>query len=245
MKIKKLIIPSVEVLALVAAIVLVVFEILIPTGPYGSFATLCGFVFVVTELIRRYKEQLLSDTASASHASLDINSKNTFIARWSAKGEKTTGIFCLAFYHMQIVNSSDIPFTVKDVFLEFTLGGKKVSNISNVCPTTTIFSLYEKKDVDTLIVRDGIDFMFLMNWNNLRTEIGKLNVIAPAGVLSGSALFFLNTDKLNELSEVDDFRLVVTDYSGNKSVHDITIQEEWLAKANSTIIEKEQTGPDQ
>lgn len=79
-----------------------------------------------------------------------------------------------------------------------------------------------------------------MGWDNLRTEIGKHNVIPAGGVLSGSAIFILEAKNIDEVSEVTNLEIVVTDYSGNESIHSLKILDEWINHGRKSVIEPKQ-----
>jgi len=137
---------------------------------------------------------------------------------------------------MTIVNVSRFPFTVKELQLRYKIDGKIRSDISHVILTGTVPSPQEKKDVDSAMVQCGGANIFLMNWNNLRTEIGLHKTIEPGGVLSGSAYFILNTNALTKLAQLNEFVFVVTDFSGRESTQKIKIEKDWLEKASDAVI---------
>lgn len=124
---KRLIIPVVEGLALLSSVVFGVLWIKTPDGPYEPPFAVSGLIFVATELFRRYRGKLFPVEKIQNHSKLDINSKNTLIARFISSGNSKTGNMCLAFYGMTIVNTSNEPYTVKDVTLRSRL---KVGNIA-------------------------------------------------------------------------------------------------------------------
>ena len=166
---------------------------------------------------------------------LDINTKNTLFARLGNSSTKV-GNWGIAFYFMTIVNVSRFPFTVKELQLRYKIDGKVLSAISHVILTGTVPSPQEKKDVDSVIVQRGGDSIFLMNWNNLRIEIGLHKTIEPGGVLSGSAYFILNTNDRTKLAQLNEFEFVVTDFLGRESTQKIKIEKDWLEKASDTVI---------
>lgn len=237
---KRLIIPVVEGLALLSSVVFGVLWIKTPDGPYEPPFAVSGLIFVATELFRRYRGKLFPVEKIQNHSKLDINSKNTLIARFISSGNSKTGNMCLAFYGMTIVNTSNEPYTVKDVTLRYQLKGREYSDISHVVITGTIFAPLDKKEKNALIIHSNGDKIVCMGWDNLRTEIGKHNVIPAGGVLSGSAIFILEAKNIDEVSEVTNLEIVVTDYSGNKSIHSLKILDEWINHGRKSVIEPKQ-----
>lgn len=233
----KLIVPAIEVLALISSIVFGVLWLRNPSEPYEPPFALSTLVFIATELFRRYKEKLFPQKTQPNHSKLDIDSKNTLIARFISSGNSKSGNMCLAFYGMKIVNSSNDPYTVKDVILRYQLKGKEFSDISHVVITGTIYASLDKKNINSLIVQCKGSNIVLMGWENLRTEIGKHNIIPAGGVLSGSAIYILEASSLDEVSEIQNLEIVVTDFSGNESVHSLEILDEWIEHGKHSVIE--------
>jgi hypothetical protein len=236
---KRFIIPLIEGLALLSSVVFGVLWIKTPQGPYEPPFAISGLIFVATELFRRYKEKLFPAKIQ-DYSKLDINSKNTLVARFISSGNSKSDYMCLAFYGMKIVNTSNEPYTVKDVILRYQLKGKEYSDISYVVITGTIFAPLDKKEKNALIIHSNGDSIVCMGWNNLRTEIGKHNVIPAGGVLSGSAIFILEAKNIDEVSEVTNLEIVVTDYSGNESIHSLKILDEWINHGRKLVIEPKQ-----
>lgn len=148
----KLIIPVIEVLALLSSVVFVILWLNNPSGPYEPPFALSTLIFIATEFFRRYKRKIFTPKIQQNHAMLDIDSKNTMIARIASSGSSKPRNMCLVFYVMKIVNSSNISFIVKDVILRYQYKGKDYSNMSRVIPTGTMYSRQEKKDKNLLII---------------------------------------------------------------------------------------------
>ena len=66
-----------------------------------------------------------------------------------------------------------------------------------------------------------------MRWKNMRDEINLNHVIAPGGIIQGSAIFILHTSSRARVKRIRKVSLIVTDYSGNKSSHDILLKNKW------------------
>lgn len=234
---KRLIIPIIEGLALLSCLVLGVLWLNTPNGPYEPPFAISGLIFIATELYRRYKGKLFPEEEIVIHSKLDIDSKNTLFARFINSGNSKSGNICLAFYGMKIVNTSNEPFTVKDVILRYQFKGEEYSSISQVVLTGTIYAPLDKKEINALIVHSNGNNIVLMGWDNIRTEIGKHNVIPAGGVLSGSAIFILETNNIDELVEITSPTIVVTDYSGNESLHSFEILDDWINHGRNVVIE--------
>lgn len=233
----KIIIPIIEVLALLICTIFGLLWLNNPSGPYEPPFALSSLVFIATELLRRYRKKSFSQKTPSIHAELNIDSKNTLITRFVDSENEKSGNMCIAFYGMKIVNLSAFPYTIKDVILRYHLKGQKFNDISQVVVTGTIYAPLEKKDINALIVHIRDNDIVLMNWDNIRIEIGKHNVILPGGVLSGSAIFILEAESIDEVSEIQNTEIVVTDYSGNESCHPIEILDEWIERGRHSVIQ--------
>jgi len=78
-----------------------------------------------------------------------------------------------------------------------------------------------------LIMSNGIDKIVLMGWENIGPKIVQNNVVVPGGVLSGSAAFVICDFDKNALN-IESIKLVIDDYSGNQTIHDVEFREEWV-----------------
>ena len=180
---------------------------------------------------------LLWDRYASKPHKVEIDFENTIFARFICPQNKNHGNFGLAFYVLKIVNSSKENLTVKDVLIRYTLDGTEFSTDSLVLLTGSVYAPSEKNDVDAIIVKHGPDDIVLMNWNNLKTEIVKQNILSPGGVLSGSAFFVLNFDNAEAINKLENPEIVVVDYRGKETVHPITVEKEWFDRAKHSLIE--------
>ncbi len=196
----------------------------------GKFFAIPGGVISVILLAIKIKEK-----TKPRHI-LDFNTKNTFFARFLNKNNKKTGNIGIAFYSLKIINVSDQPYTVKDIIFRYDLDGETFSSISFVLQTGIVPSS-AKKDVNAIIVNKGIDKLVLMNWDNIRTELGSLDVLQPGGVLSGSAYFVLEFDDIEKLWALENVEIVIIDYSGLESIHPISIQGDWIKMGRDAFIQ--------
>lgn len=207
------------------------------------FLTLCliyGIFIVWTNEIDLKKTiitPLTSIVKFKKHIKLDINIANTSLVRCILPGNYNSGNIGLLLYDLKIVNSSEENSTIKEVNLRYTLDGKGFTTESLALLTGTLYSPLDKKDINAVIIQRGADKIVLMNWNNLRTEIGEHKVLQPGGVLSGSALFVLGFDSMETLSKVGKVELVVIDYSGAESIQEIKLLDNWIEGIKYSLIE--------
>ncbi len=168
----------------------------------------------------------------------EIDSQNALFARFICPNNKKNGYIGLAVYVLKILNSSKESLTVKQVLLRYSVKGVERFTDSHVLLTGTIYDPHKKKNVNAIIVKIGTNNVVLMNWNNLRTEIGKYKVLSPGEVLSGSALFVLDIVNQEQISDLENIKVVVVNYRGKKTEHSISIKDEWLTSLrNGAVIE--------
>lgn len=231
----KFIIPIIEAIALLFAMVFGGLWLYYPDAPYEPpFAVSC-FVLVIADLMRRYGGGLFKKKEIFTE--IFIDTKNTLVARYLSSGSLKSGNMCIVFYNIKVINSSEEALTVKEVILRYQLNDTTYCADSSVVVTGTMHSPLDKKDINCLIVHRSVDQIVLMGWDNLRSEINKYNTLPAAGVLSGSAVFVLETDNLKCVSEIRNVEIIITDYSGNESVHPIDIIDEWLTNGINSVIE--------
>ena len=150
------------------------------------------------------------------HHTVVIDFKNTTAARFLLKGNAYNGNIGILFYGIRIVNSIGEGVTLKTVNLHYNRNGKHFSSESHVLLTGSVYSPNNKGDIDLIIMRCGVDNIVLMNWTNLRVEIGKNNILPPGGILAASAAFILDFKDASDLAKLRDLSVSVTDYSGNE-----------------------------
>nr|WP_321237200.1 hypothetical protein [uncultured Psychroserpens sp.] len=185
------------------------------------------------ELKTKYKKP---NELDKKHSFLEVDSKNTIISKYMGGG-LMKGHICILFYGLKIVNASQDSFTIKDFKLEYTLNSKKKSIISNNVITGNVYSDLEKKQLDCLIVYLDNAQIVLMGWENIRIRIGELQILQKNGVLSGSALFILDIKDIDDIRNIKDLAIVVSDYSNNHSKHKVEIDNEWIQRGKNSIVE--------
>jgi len=167
---------------------------------------------------------------------VDVDSKNTIVARLGAPGHNIDGRIGIAFYSLKVVNVSRSTTTVCDLQLQYRLGQIKREVESHVLLTGQVYAPLEKKEVDAAIVVVGDARVVLMNWGNLRSRIAEHVVLEPGGVLGGSALFLLDADDFETLKDLRDVRLVVTDSRGRRSTQAVDIDQESIERGADAVI---------
>ena len=86
---------------------------------------------------------------------------------------------------------------------------------------------------------DRVDTIYLIGWKNIRIVIGKRKILIPGSTLHGSAMFVLETDKVEKIKHLENMEIVISDFSGNTTVQPIKIQEKWIEIAKGTFVQSE------
>lgn len=159
---------------------------------------------------------------------LDLDYRNiSFSLFHDQQNDKLNNRFCLVVYFLHIVNTSLNSITLKNINLSYCFGGRVYEDESYVVKTGDI------PDVDepNLLTTNGIDTIFLMRWKNLRTEIGKHEVLQPGGVFNGSGVFLFESS-VNDLSKISKLKLTISDYNGKKITFPIAIKDSFFTGIN-------------
>lgn len=167
---------------------------------------------------------------------LHIDSANTLFCKYLVPKNRMYGHISILFYGLKIANISDSPFTVKDVKIEYTFKGQNYSDISNVILTSSIYLEHKNEHTDCIAINSKGQNIILMGWKNLRNVIGEYNLIPPGGILAGSALFILQIKNIEEVKEITNLRILITDYSNNESTHSFEIKDAWIDMGRSSSI---------
>ena len=154
---------------------------------------------------------------------IEIDYKNVILAPIeTADGSYPHGKLALGLYVLRIVNHSDSAVTLKSIRLKCLVHGKLIEADSYVTQVGTL-----QTGQCALIMSNGIDKIVLMGWENIGPKIVQNNVVVPGGVLSGSAAFVICDFDKNALN-IENIKLVIDDYSGNQTIHDVEFREEWV-----------------
>jgi hypothetical protein len=171
------------------------------------------------------------------HHTLITDIQNTSAARFFSGGNRNSGNIALLFYNLRIVNSLEENVTLRDVTLHYSLNGKHFSSESYVLLTGTVPSSDRKKNVDAVVVRFGVANIVLMDWKNLRVQIGQNKVLLPGEVLAGSACFILDFKDASDLAKIKDCTISITDYSGNETIREISLDNKLVEQAKRQVVE--------
>lgn len=177
-----------------------------------------------------------SDQIQQKLISPKVEFKEVFFAKFDSPGSANNGNWGLAFYPIEIINSTPSPFTIKNLYLRFTVDGKTYSEDSVVILTATIYSPLPKQQTNVAIVTMNQAMLNLMNWNNFKVRINELNIINPGGLISGSAYFVLNIKEFEQLKFIKTVELVLADYLGGESVHPIQIENKMIDQSVNMIL---------
>jgi hypothetical protein len=155
---------------------------------------------------------------------LHLNYKNIQVARFSdPQNPKLDGRLCLVVYMLHIANKSYEPTTLKDIILSYHFNGKHYQDDSYGVHT----GITPKMRNPAIILSNGEDNVILVGWHNVRSQIGKLEILQPGGVFRGSAVFLFEP-QITDIHSIQDLALVISDFSGNRTVHPIAVEEDWL-----------------
>lgn len=181
---------------------------------------IAGLIIGLISLIPVYF--FLEGTFFSNGYLLDINFKNVMILPFLLSNGTITEKVHLIIYCLAITNSNDKPATVKSVHLQYKMNGSEYEQDSYVVNTGQLKS----GEDNAALTKFGQAHIILKKWYNLRQSISELKVLEPGGVLSGSAVFPLEANA-NNLAEIKELKLVIRDYSNNKSAHELELQPEW------------------
>src|SRR5690606_21315148 len=107
----------------------------------------------------------------------------------------------------------------KEVVLRYSLNMKDYTTDSYVVNPGAMYDKSGNIYNYAVIENVGKDRIVLMDWRNLRSVIGAHKVLSPGEILSGSALFILDIVEIEQLSEIENMRLIVRDFRGKKTEH--------------------------
>lgn len=152
---------------------------------------------------------------------VDIDIQNTFLVPFQCEDHKLNGAMGIGFYNMTITNTSNHPFTIKKVTLEYELDGKMFETDSFAIKTGKL-----PDGRESAMLSSNIDDIVLIGWFNLSDKIRKHQRLLQGQVMKSSAYFILEGDK-EQLDRMEDVNLVIYDYRDKKSPHKLKIQEKW------------------
>lgn len=155
---------------------------------------------------------------------LELDYKNIIITMFSdPQNSKLDGRLCIVFYVLRVVNISDRPTTLKAITISYKHGGHNYQDESYVVPT----GVPTKAEKPAIALYNDNDSIVLMNWENVRTKLGEHEALQAYGIFSGSAVFLFEPH-IEDIQDIADLSLVVSDFSGYQSVHPLSINSDWL-----------------
>jgi len=128
----------------------------------------------------------------------------------------------LFIYGLTITNTRKEPVTIKNVHLQYKIGGTQYEHDSRVVNTGKLKNGEEK----AALLFAGPTNIIIQNWYNLRERIAELKALGPGNVLSGSAVFPM-VDYADDIKKVTNIKLVIRDYLNKETTYDLEIQPEW------------------
>lgn len=196
--------------------------------PYDVLFGLVSLTFVATEMTRRYGK------ADEAHVKVDVDTRNTFAARFDSEGSSLRGRFSLGFYGITVTNLSSSPVTIRQVLLRYRFRDITHTEESHAVATGSCPSAADGKITRGIIVNANGKNCVLMNWDNITSRIAETQPISPGGALRGSALFVTCCRTMDEMRELQDAELVVSDYAGRTSNHPVMIESICIDRGAST-----------
>jgi hypothetical protein len=184
----------------------------------GGMTTIFGFIFAFIKLINLVK----------SRYKFDLNFKQILFAKFSfEQNQNLNNRICLLVYDLKILNQSDDSQTLKSIDLSYRYNHSNYVIDSYVVSTGKV----SNSNNPALVLFNGKANIILMNWNNIRPQLGELIPINHHSVFSGSAVFIFDSVIIDP-HLIKNLKLRVTDYHGRKVVFPITFQEEFVKGFN-------------
>lgn len=220
----------VEAISFCLLIILGIMWINNPDGPYEPSIAVVGFIFLGLEIYRRYikKKSILN---------LHINTANTIICNYRTVKQAKEKLFALILYDLKISNDSESNCSVKDVKIEYAYQNQFKQSDSIVVVTGSVYSPQIKSQVESILIKRPTDEIVLMDWYNLKQVIANSNILISGGIMRGSCLFILELKSIEDIKEIENLNLVITDYRGNQSKHLLKIQNDWWQPWRKSYVE--------
>ena len=170
----------------------------------------------------------LIKTKAKKRYKFDLNYGNIFFANiWDPDNPRLDGLLCLGIYALSIANGSDEPNTLKDIILTYRYGSKRYQTESYVIP-----SGQSPSGEPAIAITNITTNIVMVGWHNVRTKLGKHELLPPGSVFTGSAVFPFESD-VTDLHSIRKLMIVVNDYYGNKSAYPLAIDENWFKFLNN------------
>lgn len=227
---KRKILFFIEIVAILICIITGILWILYPNKHYDAIFSVSSLIPIIIEAYKK-----LSVKKNTNHSFLEIDSENTLLCTYVGSGEKK-GHIAILFYKLKIVNASEDSFTLKDIKLEYSNNSQKHSIAPSGLTTKTVYCPNAKKDLDSLTLYTSNARFILMGWENIASKIKQDQILEKNGVFSGSASFILDFKNVDEIRKINDFNIIISDYSKNYSKHTIIIEEKWIKQSENVLV---------
>lgn len=201
-----------------------------PNPLYERIITVVAFSFIGLEIYRRYSKK---KTVLLLH----IKTANTLICKYRTTKQTNENSFALILYDLVISNDSEVNCTVKEVKIEYIYQNQLKQSDSIVLITGSVYSPQIKSKVDSILIQKPTEGIVLMNWYNLRQVIAQNNILIAGGIMRGSCLFIIELDKKDDVKEISNLNLVITDYKGSQSKHLLNVQDACWQSYRSSYVE--------
>lgn len=150
---------------------------------------------------------------------LDFSFKNTTIVPIRSSNKNIDGKIAVCFYGSAIVNRNTFPSTIKKIEATVKIGK---SWLSTILYDIKIGTLENGDNAIVLLSDTSQDMIFLMKWENIHTKINQKKVLTPGEILSGSAVFILDSS-IEEAKDIKIIRITISDFLNNKSIQQVNI----------------------
>jgi hypothetical protein len=151
--------------------------------------------------------------------SIDFELGNVALVRVASPNQNRDGKLALVIYSLAFVNTGPGSLTLKRVSLAYRFGGRKRHAELTDVPVGTVDGV---KAVALANSKDKI----MIAWTNLSEALSQNVPLQPGAVLNGSAVFLLDVP-VSRLRDIPNYSLLVRDYSGGRSTHELTAQDGW------------------
>lgn len=185
----------------------------------GTLGAVAGVITVLYLLYDRYVKK--------KHL-VHITPGNVTIVYMASKDETKDGNLFVLIYAFDVVNSGSMPVTFRSLCLVWKSGLK-----TGECEPTNL-AVGSAGSGNTIGLANSEDRIFIEGWQNVRELLARREVVDPGGVIHLSAAFQLPLSE-SEASELSDFTLILTDFSGNETRLQVGVQESWFNAMRKNI----------
>lgn len=170
------------------------------------------------------------------HSNLIISEGNTLFVNYTENSYSEKSKVGLVLYSMQLTNTSQNGFKIKQMYLEYKIKGKVIqADLKSIPADYEKSPLYKDKISYVKILCKNPDrYIVLQGWENFSSQNSKY--LAKGDVLSFSSFFLFKLKSYNELQNIENLKLIINDYSGNKVDHQVEIQQKWIQDGQNSYL---------